>query len=90
MDPNSNKTREDYLRTEIDSFSSLHKRIVGQSQLRFECLRVAKFAPNETRKSVNDILSSGSKFIDYGALLRFLNRRDWNKPIEVKDYIDRV
>lgn len=80
---------EDAMRKEIDSFGALQKRVEDQARLGLECLRLAKFAPLETRERVERLLASKSKYLDLRALSRQLARRDYAQELDPKDFIDR-
>jgi sigma54-dependent transcription regulator len=84
----SANTKDDLLRNKITSISSLQARIQQQSQKGLECLRLANYAPKDTRDMVQAMLQNKSKYIDYNQLAKYLAMRDYSLRFDPKMFID--
>ena len=70
---------------QIEDVSSLRQRLALRESAKADCQRLAAFAPPEIQEQVSAILSSGSQYLDYGALRKQLENGDWSKGLNAAD-----
>lgn len=74
---------------QIEDVSSLRQRLALRESAKADCQRLAAFAPTDIQEQVSTILSSGSQYLDYGALRKQLEDGDWSKGLNAADCLQK-
>lgn len=77
------------MRSELDDVAELQNVVEQQATVALECLRLAKFAPTEVQEQVEMVLDSKCKYLDLKGLRQYLERKDFGKAFEVKNFLDQ-